>query len=62
MDGSTIINMIGSLGFPIVAAIFLAWNQVTNMKEFREAMEKNTTALQELTIYIKNLEDRKDKE
>lgn len=53
MDNATIVSLIGSLGFPIVAAVGLFWNQVTNMKEFREAMNKNTAALQELILLIK---------
>lgn len=58
MDNATIVSLIGSLGFPIVAAVGLFWNQVTNMKEFREAMNKNTAALQELIVLIKASNDR----
>lgn len=58
MDNATIVSLIGSLGFPIVAAVGLFWNQVTNMKEFREAMNKNTAALQELILLIKTSNER----
>ena len=54
MDGATITNLIGSLGFPIAAACFMAWFTVTQMKEFREALAKNTAALQELILMIRD--------
>lgn len=53
MDGATITNLIGSLGFPIAAACFMAWFTVTQMKEFRESLNKNTAALQELILMLR---------
>ena len=53
MELQTVTSLIGSLGFPIAACCFMAWYQVTTMKEFREAMSKNTDALQELIMMIK---------
>ena len=53
MDGATITNLIGSLGFPIAAACFMAWYQVNTMKEFRLSLDANTKALQELILMIR---------
>ena len=53
MDGATLTNLIGSLGFPIAAACFMAWYQVNTMKEFRATLDENTKALQELILMIR---------
>ena len=53
MDGATITNLIGSLGFPIAAACFMEWYQVNTMKEFRLSLDANTKALQELILMIR---------
>lgn len=52
MDANTIISLIGSLGFPIVACGYLAYFTSTTMKEFRETMDKNTDLLQEIKTWI----------
>lgn len=52
MDVNTLINLIGSLGFPIVACVYLAWFTNTTIKEFRDSMTKNTDALQEIKTWI----------
>lgn len=53
MDGVNITNLIGSLGFPIAAACFMAWFTVTEMKAFRQTLTDNTAALRELILMIK---------
>ena len=53
MDGATLTNLIGSLGFPIAAACFMAWYQVNTMKEFRTALDANTKCIQELILMIR---------
>lgn len=53
MDGATLTNLIGSLGFPIAAACFMAWYQVTQLKEFRQSLDTNTKTLQELILLIR---------
>lgn len=53
MDGATLTNLIGSLGFPIAAACFMAWYQVNTMKEFRQSLDANTKTLQELILLIR---------
>lgn len=53
MDAATLTNLVGSLGFPIAAACFMAWYQVTQLKEFRQSLETNTKTLQELILLIR---------
>ena len=53
MDGATLTNLIGSLGFPIAAACFMAWYQVNTMKEFRMSLDANTKCINELILMIR---------
>lgn len=52
MDAATITSLVGSLGFPIAACCFMGWYMTSIMKEFRATMEKNTLAIQELTLLV----------
>lgn len=45
MDADTIANLIGSLGFPIVACCFMAWLYV----EMNKTLQNLTIAITELT-------------
>lgn len=45
MEMETITNMIGSLGFPIVACCFMAWLYV----QINETLKELTVAITELT-------------
>lgn len=69
MDANTIITLVGSLGFPIVACLFLGFyiykkdertsNQIAEMqKEHKEEIMKVTEVLQENTLAIQKLTDR----
>lgn len=53
MDTNAITNIIGSLGFPIAAACFMAWFMVKQIGEFRKTLEENTKVLQELLVTIR---------
>lgn len=61
MDANTIVQLVGSLGFPIVAAAYLAWQTNTTMKEFSRTMAQNTAALQELSFLVKDLKEDREK-
>lgn len=74
MDATAVVSLIGSLGFPIVACIYMARYVNKQMDGYREdikeiqkehkeeigkvteALDNNTRALQELSIYIKGEE------
>lgn len=65
MNFNDIIQAISTVGFPIIACIFFIWqNKVQDdrsaaqIDKMNEALQQNTLALQELTIYIK----KRDKE
>ena len=53
MDYNTIITLVGSLGFPIVACIGLFWMIITTMKEFKETVAENTKVMTELVTIVK---------
>lgn len=69
MDANTLITMIGSLGFPIVACIGIAWffakvndNYRSDIKEMnsqhKEEMERMTEAINNNTLVIQKLINR----
>lgn len=58
MDYNTIVTLVGSLGFPIVACIGLFWMINTTMKEFKETVSENTKAMTELVTTVKSIYGR----
>lgn len=57
MEMEGIVSMISSIGFPIVACIFM-WRYInTTLKEFTLTMQKNTTLLEKLYELISKSED-----
>lgn len=62
MDANTIIQLVGSLGFPIVMCGALFWRMVKSDEQHREEMDKLSAALNNNTIAITNLSDKLDKE
>lgn len=62
MDANTIIQLVGSLGFPIVMCGALFWRMVKSDEQHKEEMEKLSVALNNNTIAITNLSDKLDKE
>ena len=53
MDYNTIVTLVGSLGFPIVACIGLFWMINSTMKEFKETVAENTKVMTELVTTVK---------
>lgn len=60
MDAAAVSQLIGSLGFPIAACVFLAWYMTSVMKEFREIMTNNTMAIKELILIVEDMKERRD--
>ena len=58
MDYNSIVALVGSLGFPIVACIGLFWMINTTMKEFKETVSENTKAMTELVTTVKAIYGR----
>lgn len=62
MDANTIIQLVGSLGFPIVMCGALFWRMVKSDEQHKEEMDKLSMALNNNTIAITKLSDNLDKE
>lgn len=73
MDANTLITLIGSLGFPIVACIGMAWffskandNYRNDIKEsnqlHKQEMDTMTEAINNNTLVLNRLIDKLDKE
>lgn len=55
MDINTITNIITSVGFPIAACCYLAWDRTHMMKEFNEKLAENTRVIESLKQLITDL-------
>ena len=62
MDANTIIQIVGSLGFPIVMCGALFWRQVKSDEQRKAEMDKLSEALNNNTLAITKLSDKLDKE
>lgn len=62
MDANTVIQLVGSLGFPIVMCGALFWRMVKSDEQHKEEMDKLSVALNNNTIAITKLSDNLDKE
>lgn len=58
MDVGTITNIIGSLGFPIAACIYMAYVNARQTEAHKEEMSKMTEAVNELKVAITSLVDK----
>jgi len=56
MDVSSLVTVVGSVGFPIVACCGMAWFIATTFSDFNDLMTKNNVLTEEL---IALLEDNK---
>lgn len=62
MDANTIIQLVGSLGFPIVMCGALFWRMLKSDEQHKAEMDKLSEALNNNTIAITKLSDKLDKE
>ena len=58
MDAGTITSMIGSLGFPIAACIYMAYVNAKQTEAHKEEMAKITEAVNDLKVAITSLVDK----
>lgn len=58
MDVSAITSMVGSLGFPIVACIYMAYVNAKQTEAHKEEMAKITEAVNDLKVAITSLVDK----
>lgn len=62
MDVNLLIQLVGSLGFPIVACGALFWRMVKSDEQHKEEMNKMSEALNNNTSALVKLTERLDKE
>ena len=54
MDISSIVTVVGSVGFPIVACCGMAWFIATTFSDFNDLMTKNNVLTEDLIALLKN--------
>lgn len=54
MDVNSIVAVIGSVGFPIVACCGMAWFIATTFRDFNDLMTKNNVLTEELIALLKD--------
>lgn len=57
MDVDTIISLVGSVGFPVVACAAMAWFYATQFKDFQSMVQKNNVLTEELVALLRKEED-----
>ena len=62
MDINSLIQLVGSLGFPIVACGALFWRMVKSDEQHKEEMNKISEAINNNTSALVKLTERLDKE
>lgn len=53
MDVNTVFSLINSVGFPIVACAYLAYDRYKSQQKMVEAVENNTKTMQEIIALFK---------
>ncbi len=54
MDMNSIVALVGSVGFPIVACCGMAWFIATTFRDFNNLMTRNNVLTEELITLLKN--------
>ena len=54
MDISSIVTVVGSVGFPIVACCGMAWFIATTFSDFNDLMTRNNVLTEELSALLEN--------
>lgn len=62
MDVNTLIQLIGSLGFPVAACVALFWRMVKSDEQHVEEMNKMSEALNNNTSALVKLTEKLEKE
>lgn len=59
MDVDTIISLVGSVGFPVVACAAMAWFYATQFRDFQSMVQKNNLLTEELVALLRKEEDER---
>lgn len=62
MDVNTLIQLVGSLGFPIVCCGALFWRMIKSDEQHKQEMVKISDALNNNTVALTRLTNQLDKE
>lgn len=62
MDVNLLIQLVGSLGFPIVACVALFWRMIKSDEQHKEEMNKISEALNNNTSALVKLTEKLEKE
>lgn len=54
MDVSSLVTVVGSVGFPIVACCGMAWFIASTFSDFNDLMTKNNVLTEELIALLKD--------
>lgn len=54
MDVSSLVTVVGSVGFPVVACCGMAWFIATTFSDFNDLMTKNNVLTEELIALLKD--------
>ena len=57
LDANTIVQLVGSLGFPIVCCIALFWRMIKSDENHKTEIDKLTDALNNNTLVLQQLSD-----
>lgn len=60
MDVDTIVSLIGSVGFPIVACVAMGVFYATQFKDYQDMLQKNNLLTEELVVLLKRVRDREE--
>lgn len=57
MNPNDIVSLIGSVGFPVVACVAMAWFYATQFKDFQSMVQKNNLLTEELVALMREKRD-----
>ena len=60
MGIDNVVTLIGSVGFPIVACVAMAWFYSTQFKNFTDMVTKNNILTEELIALLKGKDKKND--
>lgn len=57
MNPDDIVSLVGSVGFPVVACVAMAWFYATQFRDFQSMVQKNNMLTEELVALLRKEED-----
>ena len=60
MDIDTIVSLIGSVGFPIVACVAMGAFYATQFKDYQDMLQKNNLLTEELVVLLKRVRNSEE--